>query len=66
MQKNLDLKGRLIRAFLGILLLTFAWWASSVIALLAALFTFYEAAASWCVVYQILGINHCPTSVNKK
>lgn len=66
MRKNLDLKGRLLRLAIGLALLAYAWWASSWIALAAALFAFYEAAKSWCVLYQLLGINHCPIDTTKK
>lgn len=59
MKKNIGTKDRLIRLTLAILLLAFAWWQSSWIALAASLFTFYEALASWCVLYQFLGKNTC-------
>lgn len=59
MKRNLDNKGRLARLTIALLVLGFAWWQSSWIALLVALFIFYEAAAGWCILYQILGKNSC-------
>lgn len=64
MKKNLNTTGRLIRLTTALLLLAFAYWQSSWIALALALFTFFEAFMSWCVVYHFLGINHCP--IDKK
>lgn len=60
MKKNIGTADRLIRLALAIILLFCAWWFSSWIALGLGLFTLYEAAASWCVLYQILGKNSCP------
>lgn len=61
MEKNLGISGRCLRLAIALLLLGYAYWQSSYLALAFALFTFFEAWMSWCVVYQILGINHCPT-----
>jgi hypothetical protein len=60
MKKNIGTSGRLLRAGIGILLLGLAWWQSSWILLGFALFTFFEAFASWCIFYQIIGKNSCP------
>lgn len=60
MKKNLDLSGRLLRLGLSIVLFILAYSSHSFLLLLAAMFTLYEAIASWCIVYQLLGINHCP------
>ncbi len=60
MSKNIGTKDRLIRLSIAIFLFIFAWWQSSWIALLFALFTLYEALASWCVFYQLIGKNSCP------
>ena len=62
--KNIDTAGRLIRATLGVLLLAFAYWKMSWIALIFGLFTLFEALMSWCVVYHLLGKTSCP--VKKK
>ncbi len=64
MKKNLDTRGRLMRLILALFLLAYAWLNSSWIALVFSLFTFYEALASWCILYQLLGINSCP--IDKK
>lgn len=58
--KNIDTQGRILRAALGVGLLLYAFFAHSWLALGFALFTFYEALASWCIVYQLLGKNSCP------
>lgn len=60
MKKNLDLSGRLLRLGLSLVLFILAYSSHSAVLLLAAMFTLYEAMASWCIVYQLLGINHCP------
>lgn len=65
MKKNIGLRDRLLRLAIGILLLAFAWWQSSWIALGFALFTFYEALAGWCIYYQIIGKNTCPIDTKK-
>lgn len=59
-KKNINTQGRLLRAGIGVILLGYAWYAGSWLALAFALFTFYEAFASWCVLYQLLGKNSCP------
>lgn len=64
MRSNIGTKDRLIRLVLAIVLLILAWAASSWILLAASVFVFYEAIASWCVIYQLLGKNSCP--INKK
>lgn len=65
MQKNIGTSDRLIRAVLGIALLILAWFERSWIALAFALFCFYEAVASWCIMYQLLGINSCSIDRDK-
>lgn len=60
MKKNIGTTDRVIRFILALLLLLYAWWQSSWLALGFSLFTFYEALSSWCIVYQLLGRNSCP------
>lgn len=60
MKKNIGTSDRLIRLGLAIILYIYAWWAGSYIALGFALFTTYEALASWCIIYALLGKNSCP------
>lgn len=62
--KNINTQGRILRLVLAVGLLIYAWWASSWVALACAVFTFYEAFAGWCVIYQLLGKNSCP--IDKK
>jgi hypothetical protein len=57
---------RFLRLAIAIALLILAWWWQSWLALLGAIFTFYEALAGWCVMYQLLGKNSCPVDHNKK
>ena len=59
MKRNIGKKDRLLRFGIALALFAFAWWYASWIALLFALFTLYEAAASWCIIYQIIGKNSC-------
>ena len=60
LKKNIGTPGRIMRGCLGLLLMFLAWWFESWILLGLSIFTFYEAIASWCVVYQLLGKNSCP------
>ncbi|MBS0628334.1 MAG: DUF2892 domain-containing protein [Verrucomicrobia bacterium] len=61
LQKNIGFWGRCGRSCLGILLLYLAYVEKSWVLLFFSLFTFFESLMSWCVVYQMLGINRCPT-----
>lgn len=60
LQKNINTTGRILRLSLGILLLAYAYWQTSWVALAFSLFTFFEALMSWCIIYQILGKKSCP------
>lgn len=60
MQKNIGKTDRWIRFILGGLVLFYAWWQASWVALAFALFIFYEVVASWCIFYQLIGKNTCP------
>jgi hypothetical protein len=66
MKKNIGTTDRILRLMIGIVLLALAWWQSSWLLLAFALFTFYEALASWCILYQLLGKNSCPISPHDK
>ena len=59
MKPNLNTSGRVIRFAAAIILLLYAWWQASWLALAFGLFCLYEAVASWCIIYQLLGINSC-------
>lgn len=59
-KKNIGTTDRWLRLGLGIALLLLAWWGKSWILLALALFCFYEALASWCLLFQIIGKNSCP------
>ncbi len=60
LRKNIGSAGRLLRFSIGLGLLWLAYDRKSYILLFFALFTFFEAFMSWCVVYAFLGINRCP------
>ncbi|MDE3046585.1 MAG: DUF2892 domain-containing protein [Verrucomicrobiota bacterium] len=60
MKKNIGTPDRLFRLAIAIGLLIYAYMGQSWIALAASLFVFFEAAMSWCVLYQLLGKNSCP------
>ncbi len=57
--KNIDASGRWMRGIIGTLFLGIAYWKMSWIALIIGLFTLFEAAMSWCILYQILGKSSC-------
>ncbi len=60
MKKNIGTTDRILRLVLAILILWGAYHERSWIFLLLGLFVFYEAIASWCIVYALLGKNSCP------
>lgn len=60
LRKNIGKTGRILRGTLGILLLIYALWKGSWIAAFFGLFTLFEACASWCIFYQLIGKNSCP------
>lgn len=60
LKKNIDDQGRILRFIIGLSLLIIAIFYHSWIALGLAIFTFFEAYMSWCVIYQLLGKNSCP------
>ena len=59
MKKNIGTTDRIIRLIIALLLFAYAAWQWSVIGLIFGLFTLYEALASWCILYQILGKTSC-------
>lgn len=59
-KKNIGTSGRILRLTIALLLLAYAIWQHSWIALLFSLFTFFESYMSWCIVYQLLGKSSCP------
>jgi hypothetical protein len=62
MKSNMGKVDRLIRLALAVLLLIYAYWQGSWIALVFSIFTFYESWAGWCAFYQLIGRNSCPLS----
>jgi Protein of unknown function (DUF2892) len=58
-KRNINTTDRLLRLIFGLLLLAYAWWQYSWIALALALFSFYEALVGWCAFYQLIGKNSC-------
>lgn len=64
MKPNIGLPDRLLRLLIAVILFALAWMfipeITGYIFLIFGLFTTYEALASWCIMYQLLGINTCP------
>ena len=60
MKKNIGTFDRVLRLALAIVLLVLAYLKMSWILLVAGLFVLFEAAFSWCILYQLLGKNSCP------
>lgn len=60
LKKNIGSQGRLLRLAIAIVLFILAYLEGSWILLVAGAFTLFEAAFSWCIVYQLLGKNSCP------
>jgi branched-subunit amino acid transport protein AzlD len=59
-KKNIGNAGRLLRLAIAVLLFIYAYFAKSWVAFGFGIFTLFEALASWCILYQILGKNSCP------
>jgi len=59
-RKNIGPAGRLLRFAIALLLFAYAYWKESGFVLILAVFTFFEACFSWCIVYRLLGKNSCP------
>lgn len=66
MQKNIGTYDRLLRLALAVVLFALALWLNSWILAALGVFTLYEAVASWCVLYQLIGKNTCPIDSKKK
>lgn len=64
MTKNIGFSDRLFRFTIGIFLLVGAFLLKSTSLAIFGLFTLYEAASSWCVLYQLIGRNTCPLNVS--
>lgn len=63
-KQNIGTQGRVFRLIAAVLLLLYAIWEKSWIALIVSLFIFFEALKGWCIIYQLLGKNSCP--IDKK
>ena len=64
MEKNIGPTDRIIRLIIACALFGYAIWQSSWIAAALGLFALYEAVASWCALYQLLGKNTCDVPPN--
>lgn len=60
MKKNIGKADRILRFILACVFLGLALWFKSWLLAAVGVFTLYEAIASWCVLYQLLGKNSCP------
>lgn len=65
MKKNIGTLDRLLRLSIAILLLIYAYYNRSLIGYLAGLFVLFEATASWCLFYQLIGRSSCPIKKSK-
>jgi hypothetical protein len=65
MKKNIGTFDRVMRAIAGIVCVLLAVFVvtslpAKIILGIVALFCFYQALMSWCLLYQIMGKNTCP------
>lgn len=60
MKKNIGTLDRLLRLALAIVVLVLAYLKMSWVLLVVGLFVLFEAAFSWCILYQLLGKSSCP------
>ena len=66
MKKNIGTADRVLRFILACIFCMLAIIYKSWILAIVSLFTLYEAIASWCVFYQLIGKNSCPISKQPK
>jgi len=66
MQKNIGSGDRIFRFIIAILLFAYSFWQESLFATLLGFFVLYEALASWCAFYQLIGKNTCPIKKDEK
>ena len=66
LKKNLGRTDQIVRGVISALLLAYAYWNMSWIALIFGVFVMVESLAGWCIFYQLLGKNSCPVSKKKK
>ena len=66
LKKNLGRTDQIVRGVISALLLVYAYWNMSWIALIFGVFVMVESLTSWCVLYQILGKSSCPVHKKKK
>lgn len=59
MNKNIGTTDRIIRFVIACLLFVYAIWQGSWLAAAVGVFVLYEALASWCAFYQLIGRNSC-------
>lgn len=62
MKKNLGTSDRILRFSASFLFFILSIWLNSWILFAVAVFIFFEAITSWCILYQIIGKNTCPIS----
>jgi uncharacterized membrane protein HdeD (DUF308 family) len=63
-KKNIGLIDRIVRITIGVALIIYSYFQMSLLALFFGIFSIYEGLNSWCILYQLIGINTCP--INKK
>jgi hypothetical protein len=64
LKQNIGKYDRLIRYAIAMILFGLAMYFKSSILVFVALFVLFEALSGWCVVYQMLGKNSCPTKTS--
>lgn len=69
MKKNIGTSDRLLRLGLAIVIAIGILFTSSIvlriILAIVSLFVLYEAVVGWCALYQLIGKNTCPISLQK-
>jgi len=58
-KKNLNTQGRVLRLAVSAILLALGLYTNSKWLLAFSLFTFLEFLFSFCILFALLGINHC-------
>jgi hypothetical protein len=65
MKQNIGTSDRVLRLILGVGLLIYGLYVRSGFVVLGGVFSLYEAFASWCVFYQLIGRNTCAVPSGK-
>ena len=65
MKKNMGGIDRVLRLIFGVIC-AYLGFKLNIAFFVLALFAFYEAFSSWCVLYEVMGISTCDSKITMK